>query len=298
MDEGKLSLANNTSVNWRILSALTVAVLIFASLLLPQRVEEMRTGYWAVEHFLAYFLAAFVVFKAWRRPLAVAATLVSLGVLLEVLQCLYPIHSPNPLAALSSVSGVLAALPIAMLLIPRAEAFRAVDRAIVAKTKLGAALDPLPCSSFLLGGAGKSQQLAGCALYYRSMSLSRGQWIGLLGATAVASLAMAALLPTKWVPRTGLGWEVEHFLIYFATTFALCVALRQTVPGRGVAFAASRAYLRRLQNFTPDRTPDLTAAFAGGSGAILGAALFTFVLRAWRWARSNSNASDSNRGRK
>src|SRR4029078_12351299 len=104
------------------------------------------------------------------------------------------------------------------------------------------------------------------------MSLTRGQWIGLLGATAVASLAMGALLPTKWVPRTGLGWEVEHFLIYFATTFALCIALRRPVLVAGSLLLFS-GILEGLQNFTPDRTPDLTAAFAGGSCAILGAAL-------------------------
>ena len=86
-------------INWRLMGVLTVATLVFASLYLPQRVEEMRTGYWAVEHFLAYFLATFVVFMGWRRPLAVGATLVFLGVLLEVLQCLNPAHSPNPLAA-------------------------------------------------------------------------------------------------------------------------------------------------------------------------------------------------------
>ena len=96
------------------------------------------------------------------------------------------------------------------------------------------------------------------------MSLSRGQWIGLLGATAVASLAMAALLPTKWVPRTGLGWEVEHFLIYFATTLALCAALRRPFLVATLLLVFSGT-LEALQNFTPDRTPSLTAAFAGGA---------------------------------
>ena len=118
-----------------------------------------------------------------------------------------------------------------------------------------------------------------------AMSFSRAQLIGLLGATAVASLVMGALLPTKWVPRTGLGWEVEHFLIYFATTFALCVALRRPIMVAGSLLLFS-GILEAMQNFTPDRTPDLTAAFAGGSGAILGAALFELFLRAWRWARS------------
>ena len=117
------------------------------------------------------------------------------------------------------------------------------------------------------------------------MSLSRAQLIGLLGATAVASLAMGALLPTKWVPRTSLGWEVEHFLIYLVTTFALCVALRRPLLVASSLLLFS-GILEWLQNFTPDRTPSLTAAFAGGSGAILGAILFEIVLRAVRLRRA------------
>jgi VanZ family protein len=98
---------------------LTVAALVFASLFLPPRVEEMRSGYWAIEHFAAYFLATLVIFTGWRRPLAVAGTLVFLGVLLEALQCLEPTHSPNVFAALSSVTGTLVALPFAVAFIPR-----------------------------------------------------------------------------------------------------------------------------------------------------------------------------------
>jgi VanZ family protein len=113
------------------------------------------------------------------------------------------------------------------------------------------------------------------------MNLSRGQWIGLLGATAVASLAMAALLPTKWVPRTGLGWEIEHFIIYFGTTFALCAALRRPFLVAASLFAFSGA-LEALQNFTPDRNPSLTAAFAGASGAMLAALIFELLVRVRR----------------
>ena len=88
---------------------------------MPQRFEEMRTGYWAVEHFLAYFLATFVIFMGWRRPLAVAGTLVLLGVTLEGLQCLQATHTPNAFAALSSVTGALLALPLAVAFIRREE---------------------------------------------------------------------------------------------------------------------------------------------------------------------------------
>ena len=107
------------SVNWRLMGLLTIAILVFASLFLPQRIEEMRTGYWAVEHFLAYFLATFVIFMGWRRPVAAAGTLVFLGIVLEALQCLQPGHSVNVFAALSSVTGALIALPFAIAFIPR-----------------------------------------------------------------------------------------------------------------------------------------------------------------------------------
>jgi VanZ family protein len=119
-------------INWRLMGFLTVAVLVFASLFLPPRVEEMRSGYWAIEHFLAYFLATFVIFMGWRRPLAVAGSLVFLGVLLEALQCLEPTHSPNVYAALGSVSGVLVALPFAV-------AFRARERGPIKSGKQAAA---------------------------------------------------------------------------------------------------------------------------------------------------------------
>jgi len=107
------------NVNWRLMGLLTVAGLVFASLFLPQKLEEMRTGYWAIEHFLAYFVATFVIFMGWRRPLAVAGTLVFLGVTLEALQCLQPGHTVNVFAALSSVSGSLVALPLAVAFLPR-----------------------------------------------------------------------------------------------------------------------------------------------------------------------------------
>ena len=107
------------NVNWRLMGLLTVATLVFALLFLPQKLEEMRTGYWAIEHFLAYFVATFVISMGWRRPFAVAGTLVFLGVVLEALQCLQPMHSPNVFAALSSITGALVALPLAIALIAR-----------------------------------------------------------------------------------------------------------------------------------------------------------------------------------
>jgi hypothetical protein len=41
----------------RLCGAVALAVIIFASLMLPAKWERLRTGHWAVEHFLAYFAA-------------------------------------------------------------------------------------------------------------------------------------------------------------------------------------------------------------------------------------------------
>jgi VanZ family protein len=108
---------------------------------------------------------------------------------------------------------------------------------------------------------------------------SKTRLIGLLGAAAFAALAMAALLPTKWVPRTGLGWQVEHFSIYFATTLVLCIAFRRPYV-IAISVIVSSAILEALQGLTPDRVPDLTSALCGAAGAISAAILIEFFIRA------------------
>jgi VanZ family protein len=104
---------------------------------------------------------------------------------------------------------------------------------------------------------------------------SKTRLIGLLGAAAFAALAMAALLPTKWVPRTGLGWQVEHFSIYFAMTLVVCIALRRPYVV-AISVIVSSAILEALQGLTPDRVPDLTTALCGAAGAISAAVLIEF----------------------
>ena len=59
------------------------------------------------------------------------------------------------------------------------------------------------------------------------MTDSRARLIGLLSVTAAAALTLATLLPTEWIPRTGLGWEDEHFIVYFTTTIVLSLASRR-----------------------------------------------------------------------
>jgi hypothetical protein len=51
-----------TSNSWiRLCGVAAVAVIIFASLMLPPSWARLRTGHWAVEHFLAYFAATSIV---------------------------------------------------------------------------------------------------------------------------------------------------------------------------------------------------------------------------------------------
>ena len=100
-----------TSISWiiRLCGVVALALIIFDSLMLPAKWGRLRTGHWAVEHFLAYFAATSIVCLGWRHPFVVAGMLILLAALLEVLQSLQPNHPPNLLAALSGAGGALAA---------------------------------------------------------------------------------------------------------------------------------------------------------------------------------------------
>ena len=99
-------------VNWiQICGVLAFAFVVFASLLLPEQVEQMRTGHWFAEHFVGYFAASAVICLGWRRPLVVAGMLTIVAFVLEGLQALTPNHSANFLSVLGGACGAwLAAL--------------------------------------------------------------------------------------------------------------------------------------------------------------------------------------------
>ena len=69
----------------------------------------------------------------WPRPFLVAAALIPAASLLEALQCLRPDHSPNILAALSSIGGIGVGALIAVVMI-RALERQACNRTIVGPT--------------------------------------------------------------------------------------------------------------------------------------------------------------------
>jgi hypothetical protein len=40
-------------------------------------------------------------------------------------------------------------------------------------------------------------------------------------------LVFAALGPARWMPRSGLGWQIDHFVGYFALTLMFCFVWRR-----------------------------------------------------------------------
>ena len=89
---------------------------------------------------------------------------------------------------------------------------------------------------------------------------------------AIALLVVAALGPANWAPRTALGWQIDHFLGYFVITSIVCIAWSRPFVV-GSALMAGAVLLEGLQALTPDRSPNLFAAFCGASGVLAAALL-------------------------
>jgi VanZ family protein len=105
-----------TQSKWRILGGFTLAAIVIASLMLPPELEQLRTGHFAIEHFLAYFAAMCVLCRGWPRPFLVAGALMVLAVVMEILQTFQPDHTLSVLAALSSMVGAATVVPLAIFL--------------------------------------------------------------------------------------------------------------------------------------------------------------------------------------
>jgi hypothetical protein len=85
------------------------------------------------------------------------------------------------------------------------------------------------------------------------------------------ALILATLLPTKWIPRTGLGWEDEN-IIYrrlFYPSPSRRPYRRRHCP-RGICWSPG--------GLTPDRFPDVSAALSGAAGVISAATLIIFLI--------------------
>jgi VanZ family protein len=110
---------------------------------------------------------------------------------------------------------------------------------------------------------------------------ARTRWIGIVGATLIAVIVVASLIPANMQLRTGLGWLTEHFLAYFAVTAIFCLAWPRPLIV-GPALMVLSGAIEALQGLTPDRVPDLPTALSGAGGALLAALLASLVIQAAR----------------
>src|ERR1700682_1462912 len=85
------------------------------------------------------------------------------------------------------------------------------------------------------------------------------------GVAALVLLAFIALGPAEWTPRSGLGWEIDHFTGYFVFTLMFCLAWPRpfVVGGALVAYAA---LLEALQAIPPDRHSGVIQRSRGAGG--------------------------------
>ena len=66
---------------------------------------------------------------------------------------------------------------------------------------------------------------------------ARSKWIALCGAVVLIAAVVASLIPANMQIRTGLHWQVEHFLVYFAATAIFCLAWPRPFIVAGVMMA-------------------------------------------------------------
>jgi VanZ family protein len=109
---------------------------------------------------------------------------------------------------------------------------------------------------------------------------------------ALILIAILALGPASWQPRSGLGWQIDHFVGYFGLTLMFCFAWPRplVVGGALIVFAV---LLEGLQAFPPDRSSNVLAALLSAGGvlaAALNAELFIQVHRRFqsKWAEENT----------
>lgn len=116
---------------------------------------------------------------------------------------------------------------------------------------------------------------------------TRSPWIALCGAIVLIAAIVASLIPANMQVRTGLHWQVEHFLVYFIATAIFCLAWQRPFIIAGAMMALS-ALIEALQGLTPDRTPDLPTVLSAAAGALTAGALakLTIWLRKLALARA------------
>ena len=103
------------------------------------------------------------------------------------------------------------------------------------------------------------------------------------GAGVIVAAVVASLIPANMQIRTGLHWQVEHFLVYFIATAIFCLAWPRPFIVAGVMMVFS-ALIEALQGLTPDRTPDLPTALSAAAGGLTAGVLARLVICARKLA--------------
>lgn len=103
----------------------------------------------------------------------------------------------------------------------------------------------------------------------------------LLCVAALVLLVIVGLGPARWQPRSGLGWEIDHFAGYLVLTLLFCLAWRRPLAV-GAALVVFAAVLEALQAIPPDRSSNVFAALYSAAGVILGALIADLSMRACR----------------
>ena len=105
------------------------------------------------------------------------------------------------------------------------------------------------------------------------------RWMKFASVAVTVLVVIVALGPATWAPRTGLGFEVDHFLGYFVITTMFCLAWPRPLVVGG-ALIVGGVLLEGLQALTPDRSANSLAALCGASGALAAALLAAIFFRA------------------
>ena len=93
---------------------------------------------------------------------------------------------------------------------------------------------------------------------------------------------VVGLASPNFQPRSGLGWEIDHFVGYFILTVMFCLAWprRLMVAGSLIIFAVM---LESLQALPQDRSSNLLAALYSAGGVLTSALFVELLIHAWRW---------------